>query len=384
MTAQTLRAPAPTPAVRRRRSAIEREHADAVLATVRTVAQELIETELTAHLAQVNGNLEPGQPRLQRNGFRQRSWTTPLGTIGLDMPKLRIGSFRPLVVASGAAGRRRVVSFVVDAYAGVCGRAGLDDLIDRLGIEAADPARISELWDMVHSDVVAFHQRQINGDVHRYLWVDVEARAGERRGRSDEPRQVAIYSILEDHRIDLLATGLVGGSDPEAWTRLLMGLRDRGLDGVSLVVAHTHPGLEQAVAQVFGCPVQRDAGMFTKTLMRYVHPRHMHAVMRSVDDALHAADAGYAHAVIDDLVAQLASATPKVAELVGRTRHTLLALHDLPEEDRIHVRAVAIGTNGSAPRPAGTVARRGAHAYGLGRISPSSASARPRTASAAA
>jgi putative transposase len=50
----------------------------------------------------------------------------------------------------------------------------------------------------------------------------------------------------------------VGEAETEAfWRSFLRALRERGLNGVQLVVSDAHAGLKKAIAQVLGCPWQR-------------------------------------------------------------------------------------------------------------------------------
>ncbi len=52
---------------------------------------------------------------------------------------------------------------------------------------------------------------------------------------------------------EALDTGLdVGDSEDEVfWTQFLRSLKERGLDGVKLVISDAHPGLKNAIDKVF-------------------------------------------------------------------------------------------------------------------------------------
>ena len=61
---------------------------------VRLLAQELMEAEVTDLVGA--GLHERTETRLtHRNGYRDREWDTRVGTIELDIPKLRAGSYFP-------------------------------------------------------------------------------------------------------------------------------------------------------------------------------------------------------------------------------------------------------------------------------------------------
>jgi transposase-like protein len=61
---------------------------------VRTLAQALMEVEVSAHIGAERG--EPSPERVtHRNGSRPRDWETRVGTVELAVPKLRQGSYFP-------------------------------------------------------------------------------------------------------------------------------------------------------------------------------------------------------------------------------------------------------------------------------------------------
>ena len=75
---------------------------------VRVLTQALMEAEVSAHL-----NAERHERTVertgQRNGYRDRQWDTRVGTIDLRVPRVRDGSYFPVLQsrASGRSGRWR-------------------------------------------------------------------------------------------------------------------------------------------------------------------------------------------------------------------------------------------------------------------------------------
>ena len=79
------------------------EAVDLIRESVRTVLQELIETEATEFIGAAR--YERTESRVnERNGVRPRTLSTKAGDIDLRIPKLRKGSFFPLILEP----RRRI------------------------------------------------------------------------------------------------------------------------------------------------------------------------------------------------------------------------------------------------------------------------------------
>src|SRR5215204_7335387 len=68
--------------------------ADFLREGVKLLAQELMEAEVSQHLGAEKHERSPFRQG-QRNGYRERTWDTRVGTIELQVPRVRDGSFFP-------------------------------------------------------------------------------------------------------------------------------------------------------------------------------------------------------------------------------------------------------------------------------------------------
>jgi putative transposase len=71
------------------------EHADVLRESVRLVCQQLMNAEVSELIGAELGERRPDDRLAQRNGYRPRQWDTRAGTIELEIPKLRRGSYFP-------------------------------------------------------------------------------------------------------------------------------------------------------------------------------------------------------------------------------------------------------------------------------------------------
>src|SRR5690349_1984005 len=70
------------------------EEADFLREGVRVLAQELMELELAEHVGAERHERTPERSGY-RNGYRERPWDTRVGSIELQVPRVRDGSFFP-------------------------------------------------------------------------------------------------------------------------------------------------------------------------------------------------------------------------------------------------------------------------------------------------
>jgi hypothetical protein len=108
------------------------EAVDLIRESVRTVLQELVEAEA----AEVIGaaRYERTDTRVnERNGSRPRTLSTKAGDIDLRIPKLRKGSFFPLILEPRRRIDQALYAVVMEAYVAGVSTRSVDDLVAALG-----------------------------------------------------------------------------------------------------------------------------------------------------------------------------------------------------------------------------------------------------------
>src|SRR3954462_6481697 len=154
------------------RKVLREEHGDVIRESVRLVAQELMEAEVSELIEAAHGERTEDRAT-HRNGCRPRRWDTRAGEIELQIPKIRQGSYFPSFLQPRKRSEQALVSVVQQAY--VCGVSmrRVDQLVESLGlrISKSEVGRIAGLLD---EQVQAFRKRPLEG---RYPYVFVDARS---------------------------------------------------------------------------------------------------------------------------------------------------------------------------------------------------------------
>ncbi len=83
------------------------EHADVLRESVRWLAQQLMEVEVSELIGAEHGERRPQDRATHRNGYRPRRWDTRAGEIELQIPKIRQGSYFRASFSPGSARSRR-------------------------------------------------------------------------------------------------------------------------------------------------------------------------------------------------------------------------------------------------------------------------------------
>src|SRR4051794_3316469 len=238
------------------RKVLRDEHGDVIRDSVRWVVQELMEVEVSELIGARLGERRPEDRATHRNGYRSRRWERRAGEIGLQIPKVRQGSYFPSFIQPRKRAEQALVAVVQQAY--VCGVSTrrVDQLVESLGLRVSK-SEVSRICAGLDEHVEAFRSRPLEG---RYPYVFVDAKVEKVRdgGRVRRKAVVIAHGVHETGRREIIGLD-VGEAETEAfWTEFLRGLVARGLVGVQLVVSDAHQGLKAAIARVLGgAPWQR-------------------------------------------------------------------------------------------------------------------------------
>src|ERR671939_316822 len=112
----------------------ELEDADFLREGVRVLAQALMELELTERLG-AERHERTSERAGYRNGYRERPWDTRVGTIDLQVPRVRDGSFFPSLLGPRRRAERALVAVVQEAYIQGVSTRRVGDLVKALGLD---------------------------------------------------------------------------------------------------------------------------------------------------------------------------------------------------------------------------------------------------------
>src|SRR3546814_15144136 len=107
-----------------------------------------------------------------------------------------------------------------------------------------------------------------------YLWLDATYIKSRQGGRIVSTATIIAVGVSNDGRREVLGVG-TGPTEAETfWKGFLRSLADRGLRGVTLVIADDHKGLRAAASKVFPATQQRCPIHWMRNTHAHVPPTH--------------------------------------------------------------------------------------------------------------
>src|ERR671927_252028 len=236
---------------------------------VRVLTQALMELEVAQHLGAERYQRSP-ERQGERNGYRERTWDTRVGTLELRVPRVRDGSFFPSLLEPRQRAERALVAVVREAYVQGVSTRKVDDLVKALGLDGISKSQVSRPCQSLDEEVERFRSRPLEGSFP-YVWLDatfVKARDG---GRVVSQAVVIAVGVHGDGQREVLGLDVGPSEDGAFWLAFLRSLVARGLGGVQLVSSDAHQGLKGAIAAVLhGATWQRCRVHFVRNLLALV------------------------------------------------------------------------------------------------------------------
>lgn len=300
---------------------------------VKTMAEALMELEVAAKLGADPHERTP--ERLgYRNGHRSRSWDTRAGTIELEIPKLRRGSYFPdWLLEPRRRSERALLSVVAEAYVLGVSTRKVDALVRTLGIDGISKSEVSRLCGELDRSVKAFRERRLDEHRYPYVWLDAKVEKVRAGGRIEPMALLVAIAVNERGEREILGLEVGHGETGALWTGFLRSLVARGLSGVRLVTSDAHVGLREAIrATLIGATWQRCRVHLVRDVLAHV-PKGAQGLIAAFARTIFAQpDAAAAHHQLGDVAEHLRTRFPKAAEVLLAAEEDVLAYTTVPRE----------------------------------------------------
>ncbi len=268
-----------------------------------------------------------------RNGYRNRSWDTRVGTMELRIPKLRDGSYFPSLLEPRRRSEKALLAVIQQAYVEGVSTRRVDDLVKALGCDGISKSQVSRICRGLDEVVEKFLNRPLDGGPYAYLWLDALTQKVREDGRIVNVSVVVGTAVNAEGKREIVGLDVGTSENGAFWLSFLRSLVARGLAGVELVVSDAHQGLRDAIATVFaGASWQRCRTHFMTNLLTRVPKKAQPWVATMVRSIYQQPSAQEVHIQHVKVVEQLAERFPQAASMLDEAGADILAFTHFPME----------------------------------------------------
>jgi putative transposase len=312
---------------------LEQASPDLLREMVRSFAQALMSAEADAVCGAAYGERSDERTNT-RNGYRQREWDTRAGSIDLQVPKLRQGSYFPgWLLERRRRAEAALVSVVATSYLLGVSTRRVEKLIQQLGITSLSKSQVSEMARDLDAQVEAFRTRPLDAGPYTFVAADALVLKVREAGRIVNVHAMIATGVNAEGYREILGLQVSSAEDGAGWLAFFRDLTARGLSGVALVTSDAHRGLTEAIgATLPGASWQRCRTHYAANLMA-ITPKSawggVRALLHSVYDQ---PDADAVRAQFDRILDSLSQKLPQVTAHLDAARADILAFTTFPKE----------------------------------------------------
>lgn len=301
------------------------------------------------------------------NGFKNKTLKTRVGELTLAIPQVRnlepgSDGFYPRALERGTRAERALVCALAEMYVQGVSTRKVAAITERLCGSEVTSSQVSRAAKMLDEQLQSWRERPLG--VTPYVLLDARYERVRHQGQVISAALLIAIGVTEDGKRRILGVSVKLSEAEAHWRDFLRSLKERGLEGIRLIVSDDHEGLRAAREAVLGsvawqrCQfhLQRNAAAYVpKAEMRQEVAQSIRAIFnaedrRAADEALEKAVSRYRksasqladwmEAAIPEGLAVFAFPTPH-----RRRLRTTNALERLNEEIRRRTRVVRIFPN---------------------------------------
>lgn len=213
------------------------------------LAERMLAAELTHHLDTEAKQAETKASN-HRNGTSRKTVITPAGELDLDIPRDRLATFEPQLVAKH---QRRLPGFddhVISMYArGMSVREIQGHLLELYGLQVW-PDLISTITDEVLAEVEQWQNRPLEA-MYPIVYFDALRLKIRDEGTVKNKAVYLALGIRADGRKEVLGLWIEQTEGAKFWLKVFNELRNRGLNDILIAVVDGLRGFPEAIEAVY-------------------------------------------------------------------------------------------------------------------------------------
>ena len=270
-----------------------------------------------------------------RNGYRDKSLVTRIGTIEIQMPRLRgqsllTGGLFEKYKSSEQALMAGIAEMVV---AGVSTRK-IDKIAQTLFGVSISKSQVSRICEMLDPIVSEFRSRPISERIPFIIVDAMYLKVREDERVVSKALYIAMGINMQGKR-EVLGFMLADSETKERYLEFFRSMKARGLSRVDLVVSDCHSGLVEAVKEVFlGASWQRCQTHFSRNMMDATPKRFWPEVKEMLQEIYTAKDMKTARIRREEAMEFLLADAPRAADLLDDAFDDITAVIALPSHYR--------------------------------------------------
>lgn len=266
-----------------------------------------------------------------RNGTRERTLTTRIGTITLDVPRHRNVPFRSMIFDNYSRAEATLIAAMVEMVVNGVSTRKISRVTEMLCGKSFSKSAVSELCGELDGIVNGFRDRPLER-YYPFLITDATYFRVREDHRVVSKALLVAMGIREDGIKEIIGFHVCDGERNDTWEDFYRSLTGRGLRTPLLITSDAHAGEKHAISTVFPTvPWQRCQVHFRKNILDRTPEKHKAGLGSELGDMFQARSMEEARGIRDRILADYSPVAEKAMEVLDSGFEEAMTVMAVPE-----------------------------------------------------
>jgi transposase-like protein len=297
--------------------------------------ERAMRAEVEAHVGAAPHERSEGR-RGRRNGTKPRTLLTRVGELELDVPQVRgCEPYRPGMFNKWQRSERALLTACAEMYFQGVSTRNVQEVLEAMCDGEVSAMTVSRVAAELDEKLSSFRSRRLNHTSWAYLMLDARYEKVRVEGKVVSQAVLVVVGFTCEGRREVLDWRVCDSEAEQHWGECFRSLKDRGLEGVSLVVSDAHRGIRSAVQRHFqGAAWQRCRVHFKREAMRKVSYKRAGELMKDLAAVFEPWERTECLRRGEEMAAKWEKACPAAALMIREGLEDCLAVLGFPEHHR--------------------------------------------------
>jgi transposase-like protein len=266
------------------------------------------------------------------NGYKPKTVRTRMGEVTFAVPQVREGGFYPSALEKGLRSERALTITLAEMYVQGVSTRKVKAITEQLCGTEISSTQVSRATAQLDAILQEWRERPL-GEVS-YLYVDARYEKVREAGQVRDAAVLVATGISPEGERQVLGVSVSLSEHETHWKAFLKSLKDRGLNGMKLIISDDHEGLGAARRAVFGSvPWQRCQFHLQQNAGAYLPKQHMRAeVAAEIRSIFNATNKTRAEELLLKAIQRYATTAPRLSAWLEDNLSEGFSVFDFPLE----------------------------------------------------
>jgi len=298
----------------------------------KAVLQRALQAEMTHHLGHEKHSAISNKSRNARNGSSQKTMKGDFGTMPIEIPRDREGTFEPVIITKGQTRFAEFDDKIISLYSrGMTTREIQSHLEEIYGVEIS-PTLISSVTEAVSEEVKIWQNRQLEA-LYPIVYMDAIRIKVRDNGHVINKAVYLAIGIKLDGDKEVLGMWVSENEGAKFWLQVVTELNNRGVEDIFIACVDGLKGFPEAIETVFPrTQVQLCIVHMVRHSLNYVTSKHRKEVAHDLKLIYQSTTAEQAEIQLDTFAAKWDKAHPTISRSWRRNWEQIIPFFAYPPD----------------------------------------------------